>query len=129
VLYPSSDYVFDGTRRAYIESDLLLPAYGRTKNVGDLGRGRQPASLHRSLLVAFRPRGEEFRRDDASIGDEQPEVLVVPIRSVARPTRHLGEACALLVEGEEYGSTIAAEAAPGTSSPRRSSIRPASSAG
>ena len=48
-----------------------LPAVGLRPHQaggGDLGRRRQPAPLHRPLLVAVRPRGEELRRDDAAAG-------------------------------------------------------------
>ena len=71
VLYPSSDYVFDGQtrKRPYLETDMPAPvgAYGRTKLGGEVSvAAAQPAPLHRPHLVALRPRRQELRRDDAA---------------------------------------------------------------
>ena len=70
VLYVSSDYVFDGTKGSpYVESrparrDLRLRALQAGRR--DLDPDRQPAPLHRPLLVAVRHRRPELRRDDAA---------------------------------------------------------------
>jgi dTDP-4-dehydrorhamnose reductase len=108
VLYPSSDYVFDGTRREpYVESDLPSPlsAYGRTKNAGETSVAvANPRHFIVRSSWLFGLAGKNFVETMLRIGEEQPEVLVVSDQ-VGCPTytRHLGEACALLVEGEEYG--------------------------
>jgi dTDP-4-dehydrorhamnose reductase len=108
VLYPSSDYVFDGTRsQPYVESDLPSPlsAYGRTKQAGETSVA---VSNPRHFIVRsswlFGLGGKNFVETMLRLGSEQPEVLVVSDQ-VGCPTytRHLGEACALLVEGDEFG--------------------------
>ncbi len=123
-------------REPYVESDLPSPAVGlRPLQEGgrDLGRGRQPASLHRSLLVAVRPRGEELRRDDASDrrraaggarglrSGRLPDLHATPRRGAAR--------CWSRARNTGSTTSRAEGSARGTSSPRRSSTRPASSAG
>ena len=108
VLYPSSDYVFDGTRsQPYVESDLPSPlsAYGRTKQAGETSVA---VSNPRHFIVRsswlFGLGGKNFVETMLRLGSEQPEVLVVSDQ-VGCPTytRHLGEAFALLVEGDEFG--------------------------
>ena len=108
VLHPSSDYVFDGTRREpYVESDLPSPlsAYGRTKQAGETSVA---VSNPRHFIVRsswlFGLGGKNFVETMLRLGNEQPEVIVVSDQ-VGCPTYtgHLGEACTLLVEGEEFG--------------------------
>ena len=108
VLYPSSDYVFDGAaRRPYLESAIPAPlsAYGRSKQAGETSVA---VSNSRHFIVRsswlFGLGGKNFVETMLRLGREQPEVLVVSDQ-VGCPTytRHLGAALALLVEGEEYG--------------------------
>ena len=108
VLYPSSDYVFDGTRREpYLESDMPAPigAYGRTKQAGETSVA---VSNPRHFIVRsswlFGLGGKNFVETMLRLGNEQPEVLVVSDQ-IGCPTYtgHLGEACTLLIEGEEFG--------------------------
>jgi len=108
VLYPSSDYVFDGTRREpYVESDLPSPlsAYGRTKQAGETSVAvANPRHFIVRSSWLFGLGGKNFVETMLRLGSEQPEVLVVSDQ-IGCPTytRHLGEACALLVEGEAFG--------------------------
>lgn len=108
VVYPSSDYVFDGSRRRpYLESDLPSPisAYGRTKQAGETSVA---VSNGRHFIVRtswlFGVGGGNFVETMLRLGAEQPEVFVVSDQ-VGCPTytRHLAEGIALLVEGEEFG--------------------------
>ena len=132
VLYPSSDYVFDGTRAgALCRVRHALPAVGLRPHQaggGDLGRGRQPASLHRPLLVAVRPRrGRTSSRRCCGSATSSRRCSWSPIRSVARPTRDTSARPARCwSRARSSGSTTsrAEGSARGTSSPRRSSTRP-----
>ena len=72
VVYPSSDYVFDGSKDSpYVESDEPSPAL-ELRHVEARRRGRhlggEPAPLHRPQLVAVRRRRAQLRRDDARAG-------------------------------------------------------------
>ena len=109
VVYPSTDYVFDGTQgRALRRVRPAGAALGlRPLQAGrrDLGRGRQPAPLHRPLLVAVRRRrARTSSRRCCGSATSSRRCSSSPTRSAARPTRgHLAEALALLIEGDEYG--------------------------
>jgi dTDP-4-dehydrorhamnose reductase len=108
VVYPSSDYVFDGSaRRPYLESDMPAPisAYGRTKLAGETSVAvANPRHLIVRSSWLFGVAGKNFVETMLRIGAEQPEVLVVSDQ-VGCPTytAHLAEGIAELVEGEEYG--------------------------
>ena len=108
VVYPSTDYVFDGSkRRPYVESDLPHPisAYGRTKQAGETSVA---AANTRHVIVRtswlYGIGGDNFVETMLRLGAEQPEVLVVSDQ-VGSPTysRHLATAIALLTESEDYG--------------------------
>ena len=108
IVQPSSDYVFDGSgRRPYVESDMPAPisAYGRSKQGGETSVA---VSNPRHFIVRaswlFGVGGKNFVETMLRLGNEQPEVLVVSDQ-VGCPTytRHLGEALALLLEGEDFG--------------------------
>ncbi|HYY73351.1 MAG TPA: dTDP-4-dehydrorhamnose reductase [Solirubrobacterales bacterium] len=108
VLYPSSDYVFDGsTRRPYLESDIpsALSAYGRSKQAGETSVAvANPRHFIARSSWLFGLGGKNFVETMLRLGAEQSEVLVVSDQ-VGCPTytRHLARALALLIEGEEFG--------------------------
>jgi dTDP-4-dehydrorhamnose reductase len=108
VLYPSTDYVFDGYKGAsYVESDMPHPlsAYGRSKLAGETSVA---VANSRHLVVRtswlFGTGGPNFVETMLRLGGEQPEVLVVSDQ-VGAPTytRHLAEALGMLAESDEYG--------------------------
>lgn len=108
IIYPSTDYVFDGTKASpYVESDLAHPlsAYGRSKQAGETSVA---VANSRHMIVRsawlFGTGGANFIETMLRIGAEQPEVLVVSDQ-VGSPTytRHLAAAIALLAESDDYG--------------------------
>ena len=108
IVYPSSDYVFDGSsRRPYVESDVTgaISAYGRSKLGGETSVA---ATNPRHFIVRaswlFGIGGKNFVETMLRLGDERPEVLVVSDQ-VGCPTytRHLGEGLAQLLEGDDFG--------------------------
>ena len=108
VVYVSSDYVFDGTKRApYVESDLpaALSAYGRSKQAGETGTAiANPRHFIVRSSWLFGHGGPNFVETMLRAAREQPEVIVVSDQ-IASPTYtpHLAEALALLIETDEYG--------------------------
>lgn len=108
VLYPSSDYVFDGQgRRPYLEEDIPAPigAYGRSKLGGEVSVA---AANARHFIVRsswlYGHGGKNFVETMLRVGGEQSEVLVVSDqRGCPTACVDLGEAMAKLVETEEYG--------------------------
>jgi dTDP-4-dehydrorhamnose reductase len=108
VLYPSSDYVFDGSqRRPYLESDLPAPlsAYGRSKLAGETSVAvANPRHLIVRTSWLFGHGGQNFVETMLRVGAQQPEVLVVSDQ-VGSPThvRHLAPALVELAEGERFG--------------------------
>jgi dTDP-4-dehydrorhamnose reductase len=108
VVYPSSDYVFDGSKGApYVESDLPHPisAYGRSKLAGEtsVAAANSRHIIARSAWL-FGVGGRNFVETMIRLGMQQPEVLVVSDQ-VGSPTytRHLATAIAMLTESEDYG--------------------------
>ena len=108
MVYPSSDYVFDGAKGApYVESDLPHPisAYGRSKLAGEtsVAAANSRHIIARSAWL-FGVGGRNFVETMIRLGTEQPEVLVVSDQ-VGSPTytRHLATAIAMLTESEDYG--------------------------
>ena len=108
IVYPSSDYVFDGSQgRPYVESDLPSPlsAYGRSKFAGETAVA---VSNPRHFVVRsswlFGLSGQNFVETMIRVGAEQPEVLVVSDQ-VGCPTytSHLAEAMVMLTESEDFG--------------------------
>ncbi len=108
IVQPSSDYVFDGASRVpYVESAMPAPisAYGRSKQAGETSVAvANPRHFVVRASWLFGVGGKNFVETMLRLGGEQPEVLVVSDQ-VGSPTytRHLAEALAILVEGEEYG--------------------------
>jgi dTDP-4-dehydrorhamnose reductase len=108
VIYPSSDYVFDGSKgEPYVESDGTFPlgAYGRTKHAGETSvaiANTKHFVVRTSWLFGLG--GKNFVETMLRVGAEQPEVLVVSDQ-VGAPTftGHLAEAIAMLAESDEYG--------------------------
>jgi dTDP-4-dehydrorhamnose reductase len=78
LVYYSTDYVFDGTKREpYVESDPPSPlsAYGRTKLYGEGAAGEQAWIVRTSGLYA--ETGTNFVRTMLRLGRERDEVAVV----------------------------------------------------
>jgi dTDP-4-dehydrorhamnose reductase len=96
----STDYVFDGTKRApYVESDHPSPlgAYGRTKLHGEAAAGEHSWIVRTSWL--FGPTSKNFVRTMLHLAAERDEVAVVDDQRGA-PTYvgHLAEATKRVVE-------------------------------
>jgi len=108
VVYPSSDYVFDGNKASpYVESDLTAPlsAYGRSKLAGETST---QVANERHMIVRsswlYGAGGRNFVETMLALGADQPEVLVVSDQ-VGCPTytAHLAASIAELIEGESFG--------------------------
>ncbi len=108
VVYVSTDYVFDGSKRGgYIETDDTDPiqAYGRTKLAGEratsLANGR--SFIVRSSWL-FGPGGSNFVETMLRMGGEGQPVMVVHDQ-VGCPTYtgHLAAGLVRLIDGGAYG--------------------------
>jgi dTDP-4-dehydrorhamnose reductase len=108
VIYPSSDYVFDGEREdGYVESDETNPisAYGRSKLAGE---EETAAANPRHFVVRaswlFGVNGRNFVDTMLGLADTQDEVVVVRDQ-VGCPTYtgHLADGLVQLLDGEDYG--------------------------
>jgi dTDP-4-dehydrorhamnose reductase len=108
VVQVSTDYVFDGAKRApYVESDQPAPlsAYGRTKLAGEEAA---VAANKRHFVVRsaglFGIGGNNFVETMLRLGSMQSEVLVVRDQ-VGSPTYtwHLAYGIVRLIESVEYG--------------------------
>jgi dTDP-4-dehydrorhamnose reductase len=107
-VYPSSDYVFDGSKGSpYMESDLPAPisAYGRSKLGGETSVA---AANPRHFIVRsswlYGHGGKNFVETMLQIGRDQPEVLVVSDqRGCPTSCVDLAEAIVELIGTEEYG--------------------------
>jgi dTDP-4-dehydrorhamnose reductase len=108
VVYVSTDYVFDGAKRApYVESDPTAPlqSYGRSKLAGELATA-EANSRHfivRSSWL-FGAGGGNFVETMLRLGGERDELRVVDDQ-VGCPTftGHLAEAIVALARTEDYG--------------------------
>lgn len=85
IVYPSSDYVFDGTKASpYLESDMPSPisAYGRSKLGGEVSvAAANPNHFIVRSSWLFGHGGKNFVDTMIRIGTKQPEVLVVSDQS------------------------------------------------
>jgi dTDP-4-dehydrorhamnose reductase len=109
VLYPSTDYVFDGRKGSpYVESDRTSPlsAYGRSKLAGETSvEVANPKHFIVRSSWLFGLAGRNFVETMLALGTDQPEVLVVSDQ-IGCPTYtvHLASALAMLVETDAYGT-------------------------
>jgi dTDP-4-dehydrorhamnose reductase len=98
LVYFSTDYVFDGSKREpYVESDAPRPlgVYARTKLLGEAAAGEQAWIVRSSWL--FGPTSTNFVRTMLRLGGERDEVAVVDdqrgsptyVHHVAAATREL----------------------------------------
>jgi dTDP-4-dehydrorhamnose reductase len=108
IVQPSTDYVFDGTKREpYLESDAVAPinAYGRSKLAGERAVA---AANERHFVVRtswlFGLGGRNFVETMLGLASHQDHVLVVRDQ-VGCPTYtgDLAEALVRLIDGESYG--------------------------
>jgi dTDP-4-dehydrorhamnose reductase len=108
IVYVSTDYVFDGAKRApYVESDQPAPlsAYGRTKLAGEEATA---AANKRHFIVRsaglFGIGGNNFVETMLRLATSQNEVLVVRDQ-ISSPTYtwHLAYGVTRLIEGIEFG--------------------------
>jgi dTDP-4-dehydrorhamnose reductase len=108
VIYPSSDYVFDGTREdGYVESDETAPlsAYGKSKLAGEEETaGANPRHFIVRASWLFGVNGRNFVDTMLGLADHQDEVVVVRDQ-VGCPTYtgHLAEGLVRLLDGDDYG--------------------------
>jgi dTDP-4-dehydrorhamnose reductase len=108
VIYPSSDYVFDGSREdGYVESDETNPlsAYGTSKLEGE---EETAAANPRHFIVRaswlFGINGRNFADTMLGLAEHQDEVVVVRDQ-IGCPTYtgHLAEGLVRLLDGDDYG--------------------------
>lgn len=108
ILYPSSDYVFDGTKAApYLEDDMPNPlsAYGRSKLGGEVSVAAANSChfIVRSSWL-FGIGGKNFVETMLRIGSQQPEVLVVSDqRGCPTSCVDLADGMVRLAETDGYG--------------------------
>ena len=99
LVYYSSDYVFDGTKREpYVESDAPAPlgAYGRTKLHGEAAAGDHAWIVRTSWLFGWT--SHNFVRTMLRLGAERDEVAVVDDqRGCPTYAGHLAEATKAIV--------------------------------
>ncbi|HET6831824.1 MAG TPA: dTDP-4-dehydrorhamnose reductase [Solirubrobacterales bacterium] len=108
ILYPSTDYVFDGSKDGpYLEEDMPAPinAYGRSKLGGEVSVA---AANPRHFIVRtswlFGLGGGNFVETMLRIGAEQPEVLVVSDQvGCPTSTADLAEGMVELVATDAHG--------------------------
>jgi dTDP-4-dehydrorhamnose reductase len=104
LVYPSTDYVFDGAKREpYVESDPVAPqsAYGRSKLAGERATARAPRHVIARTSWLFGVAGKNFVETMLGLGGE----LKVVDDQVGCPTYtgHLADALVALAEGGLQG--------------------------
>ena len=106
VVHPSTDYVFDGSKRTpYVESDATAPqsAYGRSKLAGEQAVA---SATGRHFVVRtswlFGVAGRNFVETMLALARDEPKVVD---DQIGRPTftRHLSSALLELAAGDAYG--------------------------
>jgi len=108
VVYPSTDYVFDGTsRRAYLESDPVGPqsSYGASKLAGEIATAEgNPRHFIVRTSWLFGLGGRNFVETMLEIGERDHRVTVVRDQ-VGAPTwtGHLAQGLLRLLETDAYG--------------------------
>ena len=108
VVYPSSDYVFDGSKGTpYVESDEPAPlsSYGASKLAGEV---ETSAVNPRHFIVRsswlFGTSGRNFVETMIELGSEQPQVVVVRDQTGSPTyTGHLAEGLVRLMATDAYG--------------------------
>jgi dTDP-4-dehydrorhamnose reductase len=108
IVYPSSDYVFDGAKGSpYIETDQPAPlsAYGRSKLAGE--EATQAANRRHFVVRSswlFGVGGSNFVETMLRLAADHGEVLVVRDQ-IGSPTYtwHLAHGIVRLIEGVEFG--------------------------
>ena len=108
VLYPSSDYVFDGSKGSpYVESDEPSPlsSYGASKLAGEI---ETSAVNPRHFIVRsswlFGTSGRNFVETMLELGTQQPQVVVVRDQTGSPTyTAHLAEGLVRLLATDAYG--------------------------
>jgi dTDP-4-dehydrorhamnose reductase len=109
VVYPSTDYVFDGAKQeGYVESDPTAPlsAYGRSKLEGEIATA---AANPRHCVVRsswlFGTHGRNFAATMLGLASEHDEVVVVRDQ-VGCPTftGHLAEGLVRLLDMDAFGT-------------------------
>jgi dTDP-4-dehydrorhamnose reductase len=113
VVYPSTDYVFDGSKREpYVESDPVSPrsAYGRSKLEGEVATATVPRHLIVRTAWLFGTHGRNFV--EAMFGAADRGLLKVVDDQVGCPTytRHLAAAILRMLEADTTGIVHAAGA-------------------
>jgi dTDP-4-dehydrorhamnose reductase len=108
VVYPSTDYVFDGASdQPYVESDPVAPqsAYGRSKLAGEeaVAAGNERHFIVRTSWL-FGVAGKNFVDTMLGLGRDRDELKVVADQ-IGRPTYtgHLAEALVQLARTDAYG--------------------------
>jgi dTDP-4-dehydrorhamnose reductase len=108
LVYPSTDYVFDGSKRKpYLESDKPAPlnAYGRSKAAGERATadGNRRSYVVRSAWL-FGPGGSNFVETMLRLGRGGGHVMVVHDQ-VGCPTYtgHLAAGLVRVIDGPAYG--------------------------
>jgi dTDP-4-dehydrorhamnose reductase len=108
IVYPSTDYVFDGLKgEPYVESDATHPlsVYGQTKAAGEAetAEANQRYYIVRSSWL-FGTSGRNFVETMLTLGRDQGDVVVVRDQ-VGCPTytAHLADALVRLIDTEAYG--------------------------
>jgi dTDP-4-dehydrorhamnose reductase len=108
LVYPSTDYVFDGQKRKpYVESDERSPlnAYGRSKAAGERATadGNRRSYVVRSAWL-FGPGGSNFVETMLRLGNDGGHVMVVHDQ-VGSPTYtgHLAAGLVRIIDGPAYG--------------------------